>query len=375
MKSIHATLGQISALSCIFAIGFAIGVFKLGSIVKRVGHVRAFACFTATLVACYLAHGIFKNPTFWIVLRFFTGGAFGGLLLIVESWLIAASQNGDRGRVLGLYMISIYLAMTVGQLLIEIWDLNVLHAFSVAAIICVFSIVPLALSSSEQPRVGRTNLLSAVILFKLAKIGLATAFVSGLVLINIFGMLPLFLIEQPHVGANDVGLYMAICIFGGVILQYPIGLLSDRFNRPLLIVLNCLMIIVACICLIQYFEIRWLAKISLFIFGGLSFSLYPIGVSHTCDRLNEENFIPGSQSLLLFYSLGSAVGPILSGITMEFYGVKGLFIFVISTLVALTIFIIIALLLRKRLAKPQEPHIAIPSGTTPVVSKIDPRPE
>jgi len=374
LNHIKAPISIIGGMTSAYFAGLALGSFQLGRLIHKVGHIRAFASFAAGIIAIFILHGLLVFPYFWLLLRFISGFLIGGILLVIESWLISSSRVGNRGQVLAFYMIILYTGFALGQFFLEYFNMETLGLFSVAAIACALSIIPLASSEVQQPRLIKPKILSWSTLFAMTKIGLVGAFTSGLILSNVFGMLPYYFLKTPEVKINEVGIFVAVLILGGVILQYPIGKLSDRFNRPVLLGIICIFIIIFSFIIMFLFSNRWIAFSSIFIFGGLVFALYPVSISHACDRLDDEYILPGSQTLLLLYSTGAMIGPLVTPSFIKLAGINGLFIFFIAASFALAFFIgALHIANKRKIRAPEEPHVALPAGTTPIISKMDPR--
>lgn len=366
-----ASTSIIGALTSAYFAGFALGSFRLGKLVVRVGHIRAYSGFAAGIIAIIILHGLFIIPWLWIILRFISGFLVGGILLVIESWLMSQGQREIRGQILAAYMILLYFGLGLGQLVLEAGSPKTLELFSMSAMFFALSIIPLAISKSGQPQIEAPVILSWPELFKITKTALFGAFSAGLILSNIYGLMPVFFLGKTNSSVHDVAIFMSVVILGGVFLQYPIGRLSDKLNRPLLILLCCLLIFVLSVLIITLFDNTWIAMSSIFIFGGITFTLYPISISHACDKLESKYIIAGSQSLLLGYSTGATLGPIIAPLFIRAIGVNGLFLYFIVIAAAFGLFLLY-ILLQKKTKLPEEPYVSVP-GTTPIVSKLDPR--
>lgn len=375
MNNAKASVNDIGALTTAYFIGFAIGSFNLGRIIIRVGHIRAFSTAAAVAIITFLLHGLFIKPIIWVLLRFINGIAVGGMLLVVESWLISQSADDDRGKVFAFYMIAIYGAYAFGQYIFEYLTIAPLKLFSVCAICCALAIIPLGMTKVQQPTIPTANIMSWRILFKITQTALLAALCAGLLISTILGLMPLFFIDKLAADVNAVGGLMAATLLGGIVLQYPLGKLSDKLNRPLLLAICCFVIFLLSLSLVFIFSSGWLTEAILLMLGGFIFSIYPISVSHACDKLTEDLFIPGSQSLLLVYSVGAATGPLIAPVFMREFKENGILYFMMTVTSLLAVAIIFYGLIKRKMHSPEQPFVSIPAGVTPVITAVDPRGE
>ena len=126
---------------------------------------------------------------------------------------------------------------------------------------------------------------------------------------------------------------------GGFVLQWPAGMLSDRFDRRLILAFMSLAtagVALGIIWLAPRGSVYLMGLITLF--GGFSFTLYPLSISHTSDRVAQEDLVATTASLLLIYSIGSIIGPLLAPFLMAFFGAIGLMLFKASLATLLAFF-------------------------------------
>lgn len=359
------------ATACYYA-GLVCASFKIERSIIRVGHIRAFSAFASALAVISLLQGIYVNPWFWLFLRFLGGIATAGLFIVIESWLLILGTIKTRGQILAIYMVTFYAAQGLGQFLINLGDPESLILFAITAMLCSLSVIPLAMSKVGAPQFGEPTSLSFRSLYKKSASGIIGCFCAGLILGSIYGLLPLYLAEKTH-NTSDVGLFMALTIFGGMALQYPVGKISDYVDRRNVLIAISLLTIVISLSINILFHWQWAALIAIFIFGGLTFTLYPVSISHACDLLLPNEIVAGTQGLLLAYSLGATIGPAIGPLFMKLIGINGLFLYFITISAILAIFFS----WRKIWVAPRkhdETFIPIPQ-TTPITAEMDPRGE
>lgn len=360
----------IGVLTSLFYAGLVLGSFRAERFIIRVGHIRAYAAFSATLAVICLLHGIFYQPYWWLLLRFVAGLATAGLFVVIESWLLCKSTPTNRGQILALYMVTFYGAQSVGQFFLNIGDPKDLLLFAIASMLCSLSIIPLAMSYVQTPQIEEPSTLRWSKLIKNTASGLLGCFSAGMIMSAIQGLMPT-LFNDIFQQKSLVARYMFVIIFGGMLLQYPVGRVSDIIERRLVLIMIYVLTIVVTFISMLYFEDGPLFFSLMLIFGGLTFTLYPISISHACDALDNKDIIAGTQSLLLAYSVGAVLGPLIAPLFMHAFGSNGLFLYYIAISGA----VIPILIVRKaqKADTPQEETFVSMAQTTPVMLEFDPR--
>jgi len=362
----------IGIMSAAYYLGLVCASFRTERAIIRVGHIRAFSAFASALSVVSLLQGIFVIPWLWIILRFLGGFATAGLFIVIESWLLILGTIKTRGQILALYMIALYAAQALGQFLINLGDPTTLLLFAVTAMLSSLSVIPLAMAKIGLPQFEEPSTLSFKKLYHKSASGIIGCFSSGLILGAIYGLLPVFILEKTT-NNSAIALFMAATIFGGMALQYPVGRLSDFIERRTVLAAVAFCTVVISLLVNFLFTWHWAALAGVFLFGGLTFTLYPISISHACDSLDQKDIVSGTQGLLLAYGLGAAAGPVIAPLFIHLLGPNGLFIYfaLISGLLGLFF------LWRKTYvtASTQEERFVPMPGTTPIAAEMDPRGE
>ncbi|GHB25543.1 MFS transporter [Salinicola rhizosphaerae] len=316
------TIGWVSAA---YYIGLAIGALFNDRLLLRIGHIRAYACFASLVAVTVLLQGLWLNAGLWFTLRMIGGWATLGVYLVIESWLLTAADTRVRGRLLALYMISLYGAGVIGQLLLGVAD----HAgpnqpFMIIAMLASLSVLPLGMIPRVSPLLEQAEPLSPWRLITVTPTGVMGCFGSGLVVSAVYSLLPLYL-QRSGLDVQRIGEMMAVVILGGMLLQYPIGRWSDRHDRQIVLIL--IGAIMAALCLVMMTIPTQPALMAgvLFLIGGGVFALYPVAVSHAADRAPAGALVRMSQGLLLINALGATLSPPLITPLMTHVGDRGLF--------------------------------------------------
>jgi MFS family permease len=362
----------IGAMTGFYYAGIVCGSFRVEHFIVRVGHIRAFSTFASALAVISLLHGIFYQMYFWLFLRFIGGIATAGLFIVIESWLLCKSTHLTRGRVLSLYMITFYAAQAIGQFLINIGKPSDLLLYAIATMLCSLSVIPLSMTYVRMPEFEEPSTMKFKDLYKNTASGLFGCFCAGMILSAIYGLFPILFADIYH-DKSTVALLMFCLIMGGMTLQYPVGKLSDLIERRLVVILISCMTIITCIGLILAFNNYYLSIILITLFGGLTFTIYPVSISYACDALDTKDIVTGIQTLLLAYSIGATLGPFIAPLFMHKSEIFGLFIYFIL----INGFIGALFLWRKtqKLPPPHEEPFQVMPQTTPIMAELDPRTE
>lgn len=352
--------------------GFTLATLYAGPTIGRVGHIRSFAAFAALMSSISLLYGLAPPPWSWLVLRVGTGFSMAVLFMVIESWLNAAASDATRGRVLALYMLMVYLGLGAGQLLLDLWPVERIELLCLVAVTTSLAVIPVALSDSQEPRLGLPGRLPLRAVIDRAPLGMAGAVVAGAATGSIYGVGPIY---GALSGLSQAGIsfFMGATILGGVLLQWPLGRLSDVVDRRRVLV--GVSIAASLVCSLLGWNVLGGRAIYLggALLGSLAFAIYPLALAHAFDRLDHELVLRASSVLLLGSALGSIAGPILASLAIDAFGPAGFFLFngVVTVLLALYG------VRRIREARPvpvedREPFRVVPR-TTAVVSELDPR--
>lgn len=361
----------VGAVGTAYFGGLVAGSLKAGALVWQVGHIRAFAAFVSLFSASALGYAIYAEPLLWGGLRLIDGFCVAGVYICLESWLNERAESAARGTVLAGYMIALYTGQALGQYLLNLSDIRLALPFLVSSILISLAAIPVALTRIVAPPLDDSRSLSLGDLYAASPLGLVGATITGLVL-GAFYALGAVYARRLGMPLSAVAVFMSTVIFGGVALQWPLGLLSDHFDRRRVIVsaFAGTSAIGAAIALTSAPGWPLLALAALF--GGLSFALYPLCVAHANDRLPAAQRVSASATLVLAYSAGAAVGPLAAAGVMTLAGAAGLFLFIAGCAAGALLFG----LWRQATVLPvpaeeQQTYRVLPR-TTPMAAELDP---
>jgi MFS family permease len=376
VNQLGSSAEMAGAIATGYFIGLLVGAWYNPKIIHRVGRIRALAGFAAIFAATSLLLPLAPFPPVWILIRAVAGACLAGLTLVIESWLNAVATSRQRGRVLAIYMIVFYGAFGGGQFLLSLYDPAGFELFAVAAILVGMSLVPIVLTRTEAPNVMAPTPLNISEMLRVSPLAVVGSVASGIILGCFYGLAPLFAVARD-LPPSGVALFMAAVIFGGLALQWPIGILSDRIDRRSVILgaTAATAVASAVIALLPSGS-----KVPLFVsaalFGGAGFTLYPLALAHAGDRLvKNEDMVGLSSGMLLLYSLGAAIGPLAAGPIFGVLDGGGLFLF---TAVVAIVTVLFGLWRMREApataAAEQVSFVAVPR-TSPAGVELDPRQE
>lgn len=361
-------------MSSYFA-GLVVGSLYCAKVVHRVGHIRAFAAFASILSVTSLTHAFIVTAPVWAILRGLSGFCMAGLLMVSESWLNARATNQTRGQVLAFYMITAYLALGLGQFLLNLSDPMRIDLFAVVSILFSLALVPVALTKAAAPQIKRPSGLGLAKLYKLSPLGVVGCIASGLLSGALFGMGPIFA-SGIGLSLSGVATFMGVVVLGGLIMSWPVGRLSDRFDRRTVMLGASLAVVLIALAIPATMGRSQTGLLVLAcLYGGLAFPIYSLSVAHANDYIEAEDLVQASSGLLLSYGVGAALGPITAAAVMGSLGPSGLFVYSAAVTAALALFVLYRMVRRESLPlEEQGPHVVLPR-TTSEAAYLDPRGE
>ncbi len=305
--------------------GFLLGSLLCPRITAKVGHIRVFAALAALASASILVHALYVNVYVWIALRLLSGFCFAGLYIVAESWLNDRASNETRGKLLSLYMVVTYIGVGAGQLMLNLAAPTDFPLFILTSVLISVAVVPLLLSAGSPPTFDESVNISLRELFRISPLGIFGMFVVGLVTATFFALAPIYG-QRIGLDIENISYFMTAAVVGTVIFQWPIGVLSDWFDRRIILTIVSLltsMAAVLCVYAVQYSNLFVLVSAGLF--GGMAFPLYSVCIAYTNDHLNPNQMIAASGALVLVGGLGAVAGPVMIASIMDYFGDQYLF--------------------------------------------------
>ncbi|MFO7849731.1 MAG: MFS transporter [Spirochaetia bacterium] len=314
----------IGIIMSVYYAGLAAGIFISAPTIRSVGYVRSFAAFASIASATAMAHVIIINPYIWIVLRLIHGLCLSVMLVVVESWLNVSTSTYNRGRILSIYSVVYLASMGLGQPLIGFFSPSTFQIFGITTILISLCLVPISLARvTGIPRTRK----SPPLLFKTfmrSPLAGSGVMVSGLLFGASWSLIPRYG-QQVGIAETSIGILMLLVSAGTLAFQWPLGRISDKQDRRKAILLSSAVGISAALIIALTKADGLLLYPLVLIFGGFAMPLYSLCIALMNDQLNQDEMVQAAGALIVYYGLGSALGPVLGGLFMSRLGPPGLF--------------------------------------------------
>ncbi|MCI0231167.1 UNVERIFIED_ASMBLY: MFS transporter [Cronobacter sakazakii] len=330
---------QVGMVGSSYFTGNLLGTLITGALIKRYGFNRSYYLASLIFAAGCAGQGMTLGFWSWLAWRFIAGVGCAMIWVVVESALMCSGTARNRGRLLAAYMMVYYLGTVAGQLMVSKLPTDLMSVLPWVTGMVMAAILPLLFtrivnSSSEHQE--KTHVWP---MFKLrqARLGVNGCIISGIVLGSLYGLMPLYL---NHQGVSDsgIGFWMAVMVSAGIIGQWPIGKLADRFGRLLVLRVQVFVVIVGCMAMLAQAAMAP----ALFVLGAAGFTLYPVAMAWACEKVEHHQLVAMNQALLLSYTIGSLLGPTFTAMLMQSYSDSLLFVMIASVS-----FVYLMMLMRK----------------------------
>lgn len=328
-----STLEMSIVMSAYFA-GFLGGSRMAPGMIRRVGHVRVFAALASLISAVMILYPTFAEVWAWTLGRVLIGFCFSAVYVTAESWLNNAATNENRGQALSLYMIVQTAGIVVSQALLLAADPSGYVLFVIPSVLVSIAVTPILLSISPTPAFETTKPMSLKELAGYSPLGCVGMFLLGGIFSAQFGMASVYG-AQAGLSVPQISTFVAMFFVGSVLLQYPIGWISDRMDRRLLVLIVAAIGAAGSFLGMALGHQFVLLLVSAFIVGGMSNPLYSLLIAHTNDYLQHEDMAAASGGLIFINGLGAITGPLITGAMMDAVGPGGFYLFTGALFVAL----------------------------------------
>ncbi|MBR2575580.1 MAG: MFS transporter [Loktanella sp.] len=361
-----STLSLSFVMSAYF-LGFLFSSRFTPELIRRVGHVRVFAAMGSMISAVLILYPTLVDPIAWTIGRVIMGFCFCGVYITAESWLNDASSNANRGKALSLYMIVQMAGIVFAQYIVSIGDVSGYVIFIIPSVLVSLAFAPVLLSARPMPAFSATKPMKIKDLIKTSPLGCAGMFLLGGVFAAQFGMSAVYG-SRVGLSVGEISFFISAIYVAALVLQYPIGWLSDRMDRRRLIIwiamLGGLGSLIAFIVPGSFL----LIILSGAIVGGTSNPLYALLIAYTNDYLEKEDMAAASGGLLFINGLGAIMGPLIVGLMMDVIGDNGFWLFTAVLMLGVGIFGMVRATQRDRgaLDLDQVPYAPVSAGSSAV---------
>ncbi|MGI9373469.1 MAG: MFS transporter, partial [Hyphomicrobiales bacterium] len=312
-----------------YFIGALLGSAVTPRLVSQVGHIRVFAAFASVVSTAALLYAVFVNPTAWFILRVATGMCIAGLYIVSESWLNAISSDQDRGKVLSIYMMIVFACMGGAQFLLNVSSPNGFVLFILVSALISVSLVPMTLVNTPVPEIANPRPVAVLDIYRGSPLAVIACLLNGLGQSAFFTLGAVYG-AQIGLSVAQVSWLMAVPMLGVIFSQYPIGMVSDRYDRRLVMTIVSLLTALVASAFVFTQPSSMYVLIAMFgLFGALSLPLYSLALAHANDYLDTDQTLGAASKLVLLFGVGATVGPIVAGEMMDRIGPEGFFIFMV----------------------------------------------
>lgn len=330
---------QVGMVSSSFFTGNLLGTLLTGSLIKRFGFNRSYYLASLIFAVGCAGLGLMVGFWSWMVWRFIAGVGCAMIWVVVESALMCSGTSRNRGRLLAAYMMVYYVGTVLGQLMVSKLPTDLMSVLPWVTGMVLAAILPLLFTRivNQNSEHQEATHVWPMLRLRQARLGVNGCIISGIVLGSLYGLMPLYL---NHQGVSDsgIGFWMAVMVSAGIVGQWPIGRLADRFGRLLVLRVQVFVVIMGCLAMLSNAAMAP----ALFILGAAGFTLYPVAMAWACEKVEHRQLVAMNQALLLSYTIGSLLGPTFTAMLMQNYSDNLLFIMIASVS-----FIYLLMLLRK----------------------------
>jgi MFS family permease len=368
VEGFGATL--IGAMTAMYYAGFLGGSTWTARIVPTVGHIRVFAALTSGASATILVQGLVVDPYIWGLMRFLTGVCLAGIFVVAESWLNEKADNKTRGQMMAIYMVVTYIGMAGGQILFSITNPIAVDPFIFISVLISLAAIPMLLTASKAPEFSNPSSVTMARLYRVSPLGVVGTFVTGVVSGALFGMGGVYA-ELSGFDNTGIAAFMLAIMAGSVLLQWPIGRLSDLIDRRTVITGTAIGATVTALAISLSAAIYWPVFLALVtLFGGLCLSLHPLTIAYTNDYLEPTELVGASSGLIVIMGLGMILGPLITGVLFQGLGPSSYFWFCAVGNGLIALFALYRSTQRQAIPN-EEQGTFVPLATTPTAISVE----
>lgn len=357
--------------------GFLAGSLTCERLINRVGHIRAFGVFAVSASIATLLLAVTDYIYAWVLFKVMTGYAIAGAFVVIESWLNDKASEDNRGRIFAVYMVVSWGAGGLSPLSLNFANTYGDILFQISTILMAAAMIPLALTKVGNPEIGHRQSFSIVKLIKASPTGVTCCMASGLLTGGFYSLLPVY-VEQIGRTPKELSVLIAVGTTAALIVQYPIGYISDHYGRRPVIIGTMVVAAAMALFIGATPALPFTVLLGLFfVLTAFQSPLYALGVGQTNDYVDRKDFVPAAAGLLFLWGVGACVGPTLIGFIMEWVGPAGLFYYIGAGFALVALFALYRVFRRRaKTPKEQSDFVPVPNiNNVYGAPELDPRGE
>ena len=220
-----------------YFVGYFMGAATIPSIISKVGHIRVFAAFASLASLVILVHSVLVNPFIWFLLRVLTGISMVCIYTVAESWLNDRSSNKNRGSVLSIYMVILYGSIGIGMFLLNFNSPKNFQPFILISVITSAALLPILLTKQKPPTFKKIKAMSLKNLYEASPFGIVSSFFYGTIQSAVFTLLAVYATSMNFT-ILEISIVTFLLAISGAIAQFPIGKVSDLYDRRKVIIMS-----------------------------------------------------------------------------------------------------------------------------------------
>ena len=367
-----------------YFIGYFIGAATIPNIISRVGHVRVFAAFASLASLIILVHSVLVHPFIWFILRLLTGVSMVCMYTVAESWLNDRSSNKNRGSILSIYMVILYGSIGIGMFLLNFSTPKNFQPFILVSIITSAALIPILLTKKKPPTFKKINVMTFNELYKVSPFGIVSSFFYGTIQSALFTLLAVYATSMNFT-ILEISIVTFLLAISGAIAQFPVGKISDIYDRRKVIVASTFGAAIFALITIfvsgQMYLPDGLATsktwfyVFFILFSFCSLPMFSLILAHTNDYITKDKFVAAGAGLQFTFGLGAMSGPFLCSIFMDLAGSNGFFVFLFIFHSLIGVFGIYRMRVRETVENPDSQFVAMPQTITPAGIELNPTTE
>ena len=307
-----------------YFVGFTLGAVRCGPIIERIGHIRVYAAFSGLAIVATAAMPLLVGPLSWCIFRAVVGFGCAGLFITTESWLNAKAPPSERGRVFSVYMVGIFIAFALGQLLIGWTEIETAVPFFIIAALFALALVMVSTTRAEPPQAASPSILRYGDLLRAAPVAVLGSALSGVITGAFYTLVPAWM-QGEGIDRQMIGLFMLAAVLGGLFFQVPVGQLSDRIDRRAVLAALGVGFAAAAVALVHLPRTLPAILTAAALLGGFMSTFYPVCVAHAHDRMPADRVVAVSGRLILVNGIGSVFGPLIGMVVVAHFEIDGVF--------------------------------------------------
>ncbi len=354
-----------------YFVGIFIGSFVAPQLVNRVGHIRVFSALASLASISILFHGIYVNEIIWFLMRVVTGICFSGFYIVTESWLNDRASNETRGKVLSIYMVIVVGSMGLGQFLINAAQPEQIDLFIMISVIISFGLIPILLTVKPAPSFESPGKMSIADLYRASPLAVIGNCMTGMAHGTLFGLGAVYA-TATLANVEEVAWFMACIMGGALITQWPIGYMSDRIDRRKVMAGLSAVAIGSCLLATMLPNDTALYYVVILVLGGAAMPMYGVVIAYANDRLNPDQIVAASSSLVMIAGIGLMTGPVAVSYLMGNSNLEFFYLGMAAFFGVILVFTLIRAQVRAPVALEDQAPLAAGTIGTPIAEYLAP---